>query len=77
VLGVPDPTWGSAVAAVVALADGVEATPEELSGFVGDRLAGYKKPRRIALVPEVHRLNTGKNDLGWAAAQLVAPAGGG
>jgi acyl-CoA synthetase (AMP-forming)/AMP-acid ligase II len=74
VLGVPDPTWGSAVAAVVALAEGVDATPEELSGFVGDRLAGYKKPRRIAMVPEVHRLNTGKNDLGWAAAQFAAPA---
>jgi fatty-acyl-CoA synthase len=68
VLGVPDPTWGSAVAAVVALVDGVEATGDELAAFVGARLASYKKPRRVVLVPEVRRLNTGKSDLGWARA---------
>ena len=67
VLGVPDPHWGSAVAAVVALQAGAAATPDELSAFVATRLAGYKKPRRIALVPEVQRLDTGKADLRWAS----------
>ncbi len=73
VLGVPDPTWGSVVAAVVALVDGVEAGEDELAGFVAERLASYKKPRRIALVPEVQRLNTGKSDLGWAKARFAPP----
>jgi 3-oxocholest-4-en-26-oate---CoA ligase len=72
VLGVPDPTWGSVVAAVVALEDGVDAGADELSGFVAERLASYKKPRRIVLVPEVHRLNTGKSDLSWARSQFAA-----
>jgi 3-oxocholest-4-en-26-oate---CoA ligase len=74
VVGVPDPAWGSAVAAVVALAEGAAATEEELAEFVGRRLAGYKKPRRVALVPEVRRLNTGKNDLAWARERFAAPA---
>ncbi len=73
VLGVPDPHWGSAVAAVVALQAGAAVTPDELSAFVATRLAGYKKPRRIALVPEVQRLVTGKADLKWAGAQFPAP----
>jgi 3-oxocholest-4-en-26-oate---CoA ligase len=33
-------------------------------------LAGCKKPRRVAVVPEVQRLNTGKADLGWAGRQF-------
>jgi 3-oxocholest-4-en-26-oate---CoA ligase len=70
VVGVPDPTWGRAVGAVVALSADARASAEELAAFVGERLAGYKKPRHLAFVPEVRRLNTGKNDLAWAAAQL-------
>lgn len=70
VLGVPDPDFGSAVAAVVSLQAGAAATPDELAGFVGTRLAGYKKPRRVLVVPEVQRLNTGKADLGWARQQF-------
>jgi fatty-acyl-CoA synthase len=70
VLGVPDPRWGSVVAAVVSLERGAGADPAELGAFVGSRLAGYKKPRRIVVVPEVQRLNTGKADLGWARRQL-------
>jgi 3-oxocholest-4-en-26-oate---CoA ligase len=73
VLGVPDPQWGSVVAAVVALDRGSTATEDELARFVAERLAGYKKPRRIALVDEVRRLNTGKNDLGWARSRFAAP----
>ncbi|GAA0922658.1 AMP-binding protein [Pseudonocardia zijingensis] len=74
VLGVPDPGFGSAVAAVVSLQAGAQATPDELAAFVGTRLAGYKKPRRVVVVPEVQRLNTGKADLGWARRQFGAEA---
>ena len=77
VVGVPDAHFGNVVAAVVSLQHGAVADPDELGAFVGARLAGYKKPRRIALVPEVQRLNTGKADLGWARRQFeigAAPA---
>ena len=73
VVGVPDPRWGSVVAAVVSLERGTSAVPEELSAFVGERLASYKKPRRIAVVPEVSRLATGKADLRWAGRQFADP----
>jgi acyl-CoA synthetase (AMP-forming)/AMP-acid ligase II len=70
VLGVPDPQWGKAVAAVVSLEQGADVDPADLSAFVGERLASYKKPRRVVVVPEVQRLNTGKADLKWAADQF-------
>jgi 3-oxocholest-4-en-26-oate---CoA ligase len=72
VLGVPDPRWGDVVAAVVSLESGAGAEPDELAAFVGSRLAGYKKPRRVVVVPQVQRLNTGKADLGWARRQFGA-----
>jgi fatty-acyl-CoA synthase len=71
VLGVPDPRWGSVVGAVVSLVPGATAGPDDLAAFVAGRLAGHKKPRRVALVDEVHRLNTGKVDLRWARARLA------
>lgn len=71
VLGVPDARWGSAVAALVSLEPGGRANETELRAFVAERLAGYKKPRRVLVVPEVHRLATGKADLRWAADQFT------
>jgi acyl-CoA synthetase (AMP-forming)/AMP-acid ligase II len=70
VLGVPDPRWGSAVAAVVSLERGAHADEDEFAAFVGARLASYKKPRHVVVVPEVQRLNTGKSDLRWARSQF-------
>jgi 3-oxocholest-4-en-26-oate---CoA ligase len=70
VLGVPDARWGSVVGAVVSLERGAGAAADELGAFVDARLAGYKKPRRIVVVPEVRRLNTGKVDLTWAGRQF-------
>jgi len=75
VVGVPDPRWGSAVAAVVVRESGAGAGPEELAAFVDGRLAGYKKPRHVVIVSQIQRLNTGKPDLQWAAAQFTRPAG--
>jgi acyl-CoA synthetase (AMP-forming)/AMP-acid ligase II len=74
VVGVPDPRWGSAVAAVVVVQeDSAAAGPAELAAFVSGRLASYKKPRRVVIVDEIQRLNTGKPDLAWAAAQFTRP----
>jgi fatty-acyl-CoA synthase len=64
------------VAAVVSLERGTHADADELAAFVAERLASYKKPRHVAVVPEVQRLNTGKADLGWARAQFDQQQGG-
>ena len=60
VVGVPHPDLGEEVAAVVVLREGACATPEELSQFVKKRVAPYKYPRRIQLVKELPKSQTGK-----------------
>ena len=49
VFGIPDPTHGEEVAALVTLKDGASATPEELRDFVADQIAAYKYPRVVRL----------------------------
>jgi fatty-acyl-CoA synthase len=72
VLGVPDDEWGEVVGAVVARAAAPVALPtvEELTAWVGSRLAGYKRPRRIVFRDEVRRNAIGKVDYAWARAVL-------
>ncbi len=64
VVGVPDETYGEAVAAVV-LATGPVAD-DELVDHVRSRLAAYKQPRHIVRVDELVRSPTGKSDYAWA-----------
>jgi 3-oxocholest-4-en-26-oate---CoA ligase len=66
VVGLPDQRWGHRVTAVVAAAGDV--TADELIDHVGQRLAGYKKPRSIVFVPDIQRTPSGKADLRWAAS---------
>jgi long-chain acyl-CoA synthetase len=61
VFGVPDPADGEAViAAVVPATPGGPVDPAELIALVGDRLASYKRPRRVVLTDEIPRLPSGK-----------------
>ena len=62
VVGVPDETWGERVVAVVATANS-SLSDTELQGLVRRRLAGYKVPRRIVLVPTLPRTPAGKLEL--------------
>src|SRR5574343_138149 len=48
VLGLPDPEWGEVVAAAVVLRPGASTDATELQAFCARRIAGYKKPRRVA-----------------------------
>lgn len=58
VVGVPDDRWGETVAAFVVASGPV--TSEELVTWAGDRLAGYKRPRHVALVEDLPRNAAGK-----------------
>jgi long-chain acyl-CoA synthetase len=58
VVGVPDATLGEEVVAFVALRSG--ATPDELVAWCRERLAAFKYPRRITVLPTLPRSATGK-----------------
>jgi fatty-acyl-CoA synthase len=60
VIGEPDAHWGERIVAVAALKPGAALTLEELREFAGERLAGYKLPRRLELVSALPRNATGK-----------------
>jgi 3-oxocholest-4-en-26-oate---CoA ligase len=62
VVGVPDETWGERVVAVVAT-ESQTLTADELRDAVRRRLAGYKVPKAVILLPALPRTPTGKLEL--------------
>ena len=61
VVGAPDDEWVEAVTAFVALREEAHAPDgEELRGFVRERLAGYKVPKRVEFVGEIPKSAVGK-----------------
>ena len=60
VVGVPDPKWGEAVKAVLALEPGRVASADELIAFCKERIAAYKCPRSIDFVDELPKSTVGK-----------------
>ncbi|MGY1703578.1 long-chain-fatty-acid--CoA ligase [Geodermatophilus sp. SYSU D00697] len=60
VIGVPDPTCGERVHAVVVPVAGATVTLEELRGSCADRLAGFKAPRSMELVDALPLSAAGK-----------------
>ncbi|MBI5969021.1 MAG: long-chain fatty acid--CoA ligase [Deltaproteobacteria bacterium] len=62
VIGVPDSYRGETVKAFVALKEDFKdrVTPEELSNFCKKRMAAYKYPRIVEIVPEIPKTVTGK-----------------
>jgi len=64
VMGVPHPTRGEEVVALVVPAPGATLDPDELRARVNTRLSAYKVPRRILVLAadQVPQLATGKPD---------------
>jgi acyl-CoA synthetase (AMP-forming)/AMP-acid ligase II len=62
VYGVPDDRWGEAVRAAVVLAPGTDAAAADLIAFCRDRIAAYKCPRAVEIVPDLPRTGSGKID---------------
>jgi fatty-acyl-CoA synthase len=62
VVGLPDPEWGELVCAAVVVREGATApTVDDLRAHCEGRLAGFKQPRRIAVVTALpHTAATGQ-----------------
>ncbi|MQY13231.1 Long-chain-fatty-acid--CoA ligase [Streptomyces sp. RB5] len=60
VVGVPDSYRGETVKAYVSLRPGSSVEPAELAGYCKDRLAAYKYPREVEILPELPKTATGK-----------------
>ncbi|QCQ92807.1 acyl-CoA synthetase [Rhodococcus sp. SGAir0479] len=73
VAGIPDPTYGQRVSAVVQPRGGASSLDhDELIAHCRTRIAGYKVPRTVVVVPEIRRSPAGKADYRWAKATLEA-----
>jgi long-chain acyl-CoA synthetase len=60
VVGVPDPTLGEEVAALVVVRPGVTTDPDALRAYSRERVAAYKYPRHVLLVDSLPKGPTGK-----------------
>ena len=60
VVGMPHEKWGEAPCAFVVLKPGATLTEEELREFARGRLAGFKVPKGVTVVPELPKTATGK-----------------
>jgi fatty-acyl-CoA synthase len=59
VVGIPHPTWGEVGIAFV-VADGEPQSSDELTAFLGEKLAKYKIPREFVFVDALPRTPYGK-----------------
>jgi malonyl-CoA/methylmalonyl-CoA synthetase len=60
VVGAPDATWGELITACVVARAGAVLTLDELATFARERLAPYKVPRALRLLPALPRNAMGK-----------------
>ncbi|MGI9249384.1 MAG: long-chain-fatty-acid--CoA ligase [Woeseiaceae bacterium] len=60
VVGIPDEKWGEALLAFIVVKEGRQIDGAQLEGYLRDKLAGFKIPRRYEFVGEFPRNATGK-----------------
>ena len=68
-IGMPDAEWGERVHAFVSFTDGHTSSETELQAFLTGRLASFKRPRAIDIVPALPKNSVGK----IAKSQLREP----
>ena len=76
VVGLGDPHLGERVEAYVSLVDGVDPAPtgDDVRAFVADRIASYKVPDHVIVLPTMPRGHTGKVDRHALEQQIVDDA---
>jgi acyl-CoA synthetase (AMP-forming)/AMP-acid ligase II len=60
VIGVPDEKWGEAVKAVCVPKPGATIDPESIIGWSRERIAGFKVPKTVDIIPALPRNASGK-----------------
>ncbi|WP_416969107.1 class I adenylate-forming enzyme family protein [Streptomyces sp. 4F14] len=60
VVGVPDGYRGETVRAYISLRPGAETTPGDLAAYCKERLAAYKYPRQVEILPDLPKTASGK-----------------
>jgi fatty-acyl-CoA synthase len=72
VVGRASERWGQEVVALVELADGETATPEDITTHAGQFIARYKLPKDVLFLDHIQRSPAGKADYRWAKAQVAS-----
>ena len=60
VYGLPDETWGERVKASVVLYPDSKLTPEEIRTYCKQKIAGFKVPKEVEILPELPKTPSGK-----------------
>lgn len=60
VVGIPDGYRGETVMAYISLRPGAVEDPDALAAYCKERLAAYKYPRRVEILPELPKTASGK-----------------
>jgi long-chain acyl-CoA synthetase len=72
--GIPDEEYGEILAAAVVPVCGAAIDEQMVKQFLGQRQASYKTPRKVFVVPEIPREDSGKVFKRRLREQLIGPA---